>query len=47
MRVTPLAFEKLVRETTGTVLASLPADLRDRAAEVSVVIAGPGDPRTD
>jgi predicted Zn-dependent protease with MMP-like domain len=39
MRVTPLAFETLVRETTGRVLASLPADLRDRAAEVTVVVA--------
>ena len=39
MRVTPLEFEKLVRETTDKVLASLPADLGDRAAEVTVVIA--------
>jgi predicted Zn-dependent protease with MMP-like domain len=39
MRVTPLAFEKLVRETTDRVLASLPADLSDRAAEVTVVAA--------
>jgi len=39
MRVTPLVFERLVRETTGQVLASLPDDLREKAALVTVIAA--------
>jgi predicted Zn-dependent protease with MMP-like domain len=39
MRVTPLVFERLVRETTESVLASLPGDLRERAALVTVITA--------
>lgn len=39
MRVTPLVFERLVRETTEHVLASLPDDLREKAALVTVIAA--------
>lgn len=39
MRVTPLVFERLVRETTGQVLASLPDDLREKAVLVTVIAA--------
>ena len=39
MRVTPLVFERLVREATELVLASLPDDLREKAALVTVIAA--------
>jgi predicted Zn-dependent protease with MMP-like domain len=39
MRVTPLAFERLVRETNERVIESLPSDLRGKAGLVTVVAA--------
>ncbi len=39
MRVTPLVFERLVREATELVAASLPDELREKAAQVTVIAA--------
>jgi predicted Zn-dependent protease with MMP-like domain len=39
MRMARAAFERIVRETHGKVMASLAPDLRARAEEVTIVIA--------